>query len=329
MQYRKLGWTDEDVSVIALGCWALGGDAVWGPQDERESIATIHAALDLGVNLLDTAEIYGDGASETVVGKALLGRRDRVVLATKVRQDHAAPDQVLRACEGSLRRLQTDHIDLYQLHWPSREAPLAETVRALQKLQEQGKVRAIGVCNFGVQDMAELLTLARPAANQLPYSLLWRAIEFGIQETCVAHDIGMLCYSPLAQGLLTGKFASIDEVPEERKRTRHYAGTRAGARHGEPGQEQELFAAVNRVRAICEDAHLPMAETSLAWLLAQPAVTSVLAGARRPDQIAQNVRAAEVILSDETLEALTQATEALKLALGPNADQYQSESRMR
>ncbi|MHB0856474.1 MAG: aldo/keto reductase [Anaerolineae bacterium] len=329
MLYRKLGRTDVDVSIIALGCWALGGDEVWGPQDERESIATIHTALDLGVNLFDTAEGYGGGASEVVVGKALVGRRERAVIATKVSQNHAAPAQVLRACEDSLRRLQTDYIDLYQLHWPSRDVPLAETVGALQTLQQQGKVRAIGVCNFGVQDMAELLALTQPAANQLPYSLLWRAIEFGIQDTCVAQGVGMLCYSPLAQGLLTGKFASIEDVPEERRRTRHYAGWRPGTRHGEPGREEELFAAVARVRAICEDARLPMAETSLAWLLGRPAVTSVLAGARRPEQIEQNVRAAEILLADDTAEALTQATEALKEALGPNADQYQGESRMR
>lgn len=176
MRYRKLGQTDIIVSVIAMGCWPIVGDFTWGPQDEADSIATIHAALDAGINFFDTAEMYGNGYSEELLGRALAGRRHEVVIASKVGSEHLAADQVIRAGEGSLRRLRTDYIDLYQIHWPSRTVPLAETMAALERLRQQGKVRAIGVSNFGLGDLGDLLAIGRPETNQLPYSLLWRAI---------------------------------------------------------------------------------------------------------------------------------------------------------
>jgi len=331
MEYRELGKSEIKVSTVAMGCWAIVGDATWGPQDERAAIAAIHAALDEGINLFDTAESYGDGYSEELLGRALQGRRDRAVIASKVSSEHLSRAALLAACEGSLRRLRTNYIDLYQVHWPSRTVPLAETMAAMAELRQQGKIRAIGVCNFASLDMDDLLALGGCATNQLPYSLLARAIEYEVQPKCVAHGIGILPYSPLAQGLLTGKFASADEVPDGRARTRHFAGTRPQTRHGEAGCEAETFAAIARVREIAAGMAQPMASVSLAWLLHQPAVVSVLAGARSPEQIRQNARAAEIKLSPHVVQALSAATEEVKRCLGTNLDLWQpaSQSRMR
>jgi myo-inositol catabolism protein IolS len=329
MQYRKLGKSDISISVVAMGCWVLAGDSTWGPQDADESIATVHAALDAGVNFFDTAEGYGGGDSESILGRALLGRRREAVIATKVSRSHLSGDEVRRACERSLRHLQTDYVDLYQIHWPSRTVPLDETIEALERLREQGKVRALGVCNFGVRDLSDLLELGWFESNQLPYSLLWRAIEYEIQPKCVKAGLGILCYSPLMQGLLTGKYASPDEVPKGRARTRLFSEDRPGARHCEAGCEAEAFAAIGEIGRISGEIGEPMASVAVAWLLRRPGVTSVIAGARRPDQIKQTAQAADLALSPGIIGQLAGATDEVKRILGPNPDMWQSESRFR
>ncbi len=329
MNYRVLGRTDISASVVAVGCWAFAGDATWGPQSEADSIATVRAALDAGINLFDTAEGYGEGDSEAVLGRALADRRHEAVIATKVSRSNLSGQALQEACHHSLRRLQTDYIDLYQLHWPNSKIPLGETWEALERLREQGKVRAIGVCNFGLGDLSDLLALGWAETNQLPYSLLWRAIEFGIRQRCVEEGMGILCYSPLVQGLLTGKFSSPDEVPEGRARTRLFSSARPQARHGEAGCETEVFSALAKIRHICDEIEQPMASVSLAWLLHQPGVTSVVVGARTPHQIEQTAQAAELELSSAVIDALTAATEEVKQKLGPNPDMWQAESRFR
>ncbi|MDX1682553.1 MAG: aldo/keto reductase [Phycisphaeraceae bacterium] len=331
MRYRTLGSTDLDVSVIAMGCWAIAGDNVWGPQDEADAVAGIRQCLDEGINFFDTAEAYGNGESEALLGRGLAGRRDEAIIATKVSSGHLAADDLQAACEASLQRLQTDVIDLYQIHWPSRDVPIEETCGALEELKEAGKIRAIGVSNFGPQDMSELLELGSVASNQVMYNLLTRAIEFEIQPQCAEHDISILCYSPIQQGLLAGKFDRPEDVPETRARTRHFSGDRPKARHGRPGCEEELFAAVDRISVIADDLGRPMAELALAWCLHQPAVASAIVGVRNPDQARRNARAGDLELDDATLDALDEATRAVKEALGPNADLWQpaEESRIR
>ena len=240
MQYRALGKrSDIQVSPIALGCWPFAGGNVWGDQDDAESIAAVHAALEEGINFFDTAEGYG--RSEEVLGRGLKGRRQQAVLATKVSAGNLAADDVIGACERSLRTLQTDYIDLYQIHWPNWDVPLAETVSALQTLQTDGKIRAYGVCNFAAQDLSEMITLGQCVTDQLPYSLAWRGIERAVLPLCRANGIGVICYSPLAQGILTGRYANADEVPPGLARTRHYSDDRPLSHHGEPGVEQNCF----------------------------------------------------------------------------------------
>jgi myo-inositol catabolism protein IolS len=329
MQYRTLGRTDIKISVIGMGCWPLIGGDNWGSQDEGDSIAALETAVDCGVNFFDTAEGYGDGYSETVLGNAFARRRKDVVIASKVSRAHLDPAELRAACEASLRRLQTDYLDLYQIHWPAKDQPFEQTARALEQLQKEGKIRAFGVSNFGVGDLGDWLATSTSASNQLPYSLLFRAIEFEIQPLCVREGLGILCYCPLAQGLLTGKFSSVDEVPEGRARTRHFSSSRPQARHGEAGFESKTFEAIERISGICQGLGKSMVEVSLAWLAHQQGVASVLAGARRVEQVRQNAQAGDIRLGPEILRQLREATDALKQAMGRNADLWQSESRMR
>jgi myo-inositol catabolism protein IolS len=330
MEKRALGLSGLQASVLGLGCWPLGGGPGWGDQDERLSIATIHAALDHGINLLDTAEAYNDGHSEELVGKALLGRRDRALVATKIAPQNAAPATLRAHCEASLRRLQTDYIDLYQVHWPISEPLVEDGFATLRTLQSEGKVRAIGISNHGVQQVRQVLATDTPiACNQLCYNLLCRAIEIEIAPLCAEHKIAILAYMPLMQGLLTGKYPTADDVPTFRARSRHFSSARPEARHGEPGAETETFAALAGVARIAEDLHLSAGDMALAWVIAHQGVASVLVGCRTPDQVAANVAAAAISLSPEAIAHLDAATDALRLKLGPNADYWQSNANRR
>jgi len=328
MKYQKLGKTDIRVSQVCLGCWAFAGDKAWGPQKNSDSIRTIHTAIDMGINFFDTAELYGNGRSEMILGKALSGRRKDLVIGTKVNPEHLSRAKLMRACEASLSRLRTDYIDLYHIHFANRKVSMIETFETLKKLQDEGKIRAIGVSNFGPQSLEELLISGRVEVNQLPYSLLWRAIEYEIIPICRQDDIVITCYSPLAQGLLTGKFHSPEEVPERRARTRYFSGQRPMARHGEEGVESETFSAVENIRRLSKQAGIPMAEMALAWLLTREGVASVISGARNPEQVRQNAHAANIKLSSDVVTRLTNITEELKQKLGSNVDMYQSESRI-
>jgi len=329
MKYRKLGQTNIDISSIVMGCWAIGGGATWGEQDEKESIATIRTAAELGINLFDTAEAYNDGYSEEVLGRGLSGLRQDVLVATKVWVDNLEPDKVVRACEGSLKRLNTDYIDLYQIHWPNPDVPVEDTLGAMEKLKESGKIRYMGVSNFGVEDLGAAVDCTNVVTNQMAYSLLFRAIEFDIQPACLQSNVGILAYSPLAQGVLTGKFKTLAEVGDERARIRLYSKNRPETVHDEPGCEKEVEDAVNSIRAICDDMGESMTRVALAWVLKQPGVSGVLAGARTPDQIKKNVETLDLELSEDIVERLNTATETVKTIIGANADPWRTASRIR
>jgi len=330
IKYIPLGSSSIQISNMAFGCWAIVGGFNWGPQDKKDSIEALSAAFDLGITLYDTAEAYGDGQSEQLIAKVFAGKRDKIVISSKVLPEHYSPKELLKACERSLKNLKTDWIDLYQLHWPNRDYPIEETLSILDKIKQQGKIREYGVSNFGVKNLQECLNAGYfICSNQLSYNLLFRAIEYEIKPFCLNNNIGILCYSPLMQGLLTGKFKTDSEVSDDRARTRHFSGRRSQARHGEKGWEKETFRTLSQIRQIAEKMGESMANISLAWLKAQPGVNSLLMSGRNAHQVKHNVQAINLNLSEEIIQKLNQVSEPLKQILGKNADMWQGEKDSR
>lgn len=326
----KLPHTDFEVSQIAFGAWAIVGGFNWGPQDEKDSIDALRTAYEMGINFFDTAELYGKGASENLIYKALGEVRDKIIVATKIKPEDFAFENVKKATEERLKALKTDQLDLLQLHWPNPEIPVEETMGALEELKKEGKIRAFGVSNFGKKDLSEAFEhTSEISSNQLPYNLIWRAIEYEVLPECKKRNVPILCYSPIMQGLLTGKFISPDEVPDDRARTRHFSSQRVQTRHCEAGCEKETFETLRKIKAIADQIGKPMVEVSIAWLLSQPTVGSVIVGGRNGDQVKRNVKAADLKLDDDVLEQLNQATQPLKEQLGKNPDLWEGESRIR
>ena len=329
MEFSKLSNTEISVPKIALGCWGFAGGLMWGDQAESDSIATVHAALESGINFFENAHGYGDGYSEEVLGKALTGRRQQAVIATKINVIDDAVKDIAANCELSLKRMQTDYIDLLQLHWPKHHIPPEEVLQGFTKLREAGKIRAFGVSNYGVGDLTDILRYGDLTSNQLPYSLLFRAIEYELQSLCVKGNVSILCYSTLLHGLLAGKYNSPNDVPDGRGRTRHFSKNRTGTRHSENGCESETFTAIEQIHQIAADLGQPMALIAVAWVLQQPGVAAAIVGARQPEQVQQMAAAADLQIDPEILEKLNAVTEPVKQILGANPDMWMSESRFR
>ncbi|MBC7237184.1 MAG: aldo/keto reductase [Chloroflexi bacterium] len=279
MEKRVIGQTGIEVSAISLGCWPMGGD-YWGGADDEESIRTIHKALELGINFLDTAPAYGRGHSEEVVGRALAGRRHEAVISTKASGAGHAEEDLRKKLAGSLERLQTDYVDVYFIHWPSREEPLAPTMEALEKLRAEGLIRAIGVSNFDVSMLEMASRHGRVDILQPPYNLIWRFIEEDVLPYCVEHGIGISTYSSLAQGLLTGTI---------RLNTRYAPGDmRPRSVLWKSENLGKCLYTVERLRAVAKELGVTLAQLSLRWLVSQPGVTTALVGARTVAEISEN-----------------------------------------
>ena len=310
MQKRRLGWTDLEFTVIGFGSWAMGGGGwkfSWGPQDDQESIEAIKRAVDLGVNWIDTAAIYGLGHSEEVVGKALKEISPRPFIATKCGlvwdeakniSNRLKRESVRREAEASLRRLGVDVIDLYQIHWPYPDEEIEEGWAEMSRLVEEGKVRYIGVSNFNVSQMERIKKIHPIASLQPPYSMLKRGIEAEILPYCAANNIGVIVYSPMQKGLLTGAVT--------RERVAQFAPD--DHRRNDPQfQEPELsinLELVEKLREIAARYGKTPAQLAVAWVLRRPEVTSAIVGIRRPSQIEEIVPAADFDISQEDLELI-------------------------
>lgn len=331
MIYRPLGPSGMNVSVISFGAWQIGDDDFWGPDERADAKRTVQEALDAGVNFFDTAEAYGKGESERVLGKCLGSRRREIFLASKVSTDNCAPDRLRAACEGSLKRLGTDYLDLYQVHWPPRDVPFSDVAGALQILVDEGKIRAAGLSNFGPGDMDEWFAHGGALSNQIGYNMLFRAPEHDLLPECRRRGLGVLVYMPLMQGLLAGRYDSVEDIPMLRRRTRHFSCHRDGTRHGELGHETILMETVLDLRDFAEAVGLPMSVMCLSWLIAQPGVTSAVLGARNPAQLQRNLAAATLDIGPAAVAQLNEITYPLKRAMGHNCDMWQSslESRIR
>jgi aryl-alcohol dehydrogenase-like predicted oxidoreductase len=285
MQRRLLGTSGFEISRIGIGTWAVGGH-MWGGQDDTQSIDAIHAAIDHGVNWIDTAPIYGSGHSETVVARAVaaLPASKRPLIFTKfglgidsnAPEKSAAAADVAAECEGSLRRLGVDRIDLYQLHWPAPQ-PIAETAAACAALLEAGKIRAIGVSNFSVAQLEEWRATGVPLhSDQPPYSILRPAAKHDVLPWCASHGVGVISYSPLFRGLLFGTWATDKTFPPDDGRSTHkdYAGARF----------QRHLQAIEEIRAIASRGGLSVAQLAVGVLLDTPGLTGVIVGARNARQ---------------------------------------------
>lgn len=274
------------------------GISDWRDTDDDASIATIHRALELGINFLDTAEGYGGGHSEEVIGQALKGRRDQAVIATKVSHSHLKPDALREALEGSLKRLQTDYVDLYQIHWPWREIPPEEPLGEMTRLKEEGKIRAIGVSNFGTDLLSRCVEVAQVDSLQPPFSIVWREIDDDILPFCVRHNIAVLAYSPMAQGLILGKYKSRDELPED---------CRSNNVLTHEGVFDKVLTVSDMVTEFAGKYGKSPAQVALNWVLATPGITCAIAGARRPDQIADSAGALGWQMDQDDYDRLSDA----------------------
>jgi aryl-alcohol dehydrogenase-like predicted oxidoreductase len=296
MEKRTLGKSEVKITPIIMGTWQAG-KTMWVGIEDDDSIKTIRAAYEAGITTIDTAEVYGEGHSEQIVAAAVSDVRSQVQYATKVFANHLKYDQVIAACDRSLKNLQTDYIDLYQIHWPSGSfnselVPIEETMSALNYLKQQGKILAIGVSNFSGEQLAEASQYGRIDSLQPPYSLFWRHVETDAMPYCIEHQINILAYSPLAQGLLTGKFAPGHKFAPEDNRAKNKLF------QGENFTRAQQ--ALNLLRPIAENHNCTLAQLALAWLIAQPQ-THAIAGARYPEQAQDNAQAAKIQLSTDEL----------------------------
>jgi aryl-alcohol dehydrogenase-like predicted oxidoreductase len=319
--HKVFGTTDLQTSHIVYGC--MGGAGAFGPQDERDSIEALRAAFDIGINFFDTAELYGDGYSEQLLSRALGMHRNEIVISSKVARTHLSAADLKSACARSLKNLGTDYIDLYLLHWPNREIPIDESINALKELQQAGKIRYFGVSNFGKKDLTELLDHTDISTNQVGYNLLFRTIEHEVLPICQRKGIPIMCYSSLMQGLLAGKYRSIQDFPENRARTRMYDSRKwSYCRHEETGVEEIGETALKQIWQIVDETGISMEELAVGWLKAQQNVGGVIVGTRNAEQSRNLGRLIEIDLDPSVVTDLTEATDALKEALGPNIDMW-------
>ena len=328
MEKVQLGKSDVEITPIVFGAWAIGG-WMWGGNDDEEAVGALHACLDEGITSIDTAPVYGQGHSEELIGKALKGERQNVEILTKfgLRWDvtegdfffdskdragrpikihkYAAYDSVIRECEDSLRRLNTDYIDLLQIHWHDKTTSIEEPMRALEKLIQDGKIRAAGVCNYQAEWMEEAEKTISLASNQVPYSMLLRGIESEVVPYVQEHGNGILAYSPLQRGVLTGKITDDYHFEEgdHRKGNRFFTQPNLG----------RINAMLQDIKPIADEHGCTLAQLVIRWTLEQPGITAALVGARNAEQVRANAKAALVQLGTDELAAINERLIDLKL----------------
>lgn len=331
MEYRKLGNSDLDVSVVTFGAWAAGG-WMWGGNESSDAIKAIQASYDLGVTSIDTAPVYGQGTSEEIVGEAIKGLpRDKVQILTKygLRWDttkgqhffdsfdnqgkaiklhrYSGKESIIRECEDSLKRLQTDYIDLYQIHWADPTTPIQETMEAVAKLIQDGKVRYAGVCNYNVPQMTEAGKYVNLVSNQVPYSMVKRDIEIDVIPYVLANNQSILAYSPLERGLLTGKLKPEHKFGE--------GDHRAGVPFFRAENIRRTNAFLEKIRPLADEKNASLGQLVIRWTVEQPGITIALVGARNAEQAIQNAKALEIKLTSEEAGFITSELNKLKLEL--------------
>lgn len=329
MEYRNLGPADLKLPVITFGAWAAGG-WMWGGTERKEAIKAIQASYHEGVTAIDTAPVYGQGESEEITGEAIKGLpRDKVQILTKFGlrwnlakgefyfkskdnsgkgidiYKYAAKESIIQECEDSLRRLGTDYIDLYQIHWPDSTTPIHETMEAVDRLMKAGKVRYAGVCNYNAAQMEEAEKSIQLVSNQVPYSMVKRDIEADVVPYCVKHNKGILAYSPLQRGLLTGKMKPGYQFNEGDHRSTTYFFK------DENIKRTNTF--LEKIKPLAEEKKATLGQLVLRWTIAQPGITIALAGARNAQQAIENAKAAGIQLSQDEVNLINTQLKSLEL----------------
>ena len=329
MEFRKLGETELELSAITFGSWAAGG-WMWGSTDRKDAVEAIRAAYDLGVTSIDTAPIYGQGLSEEIVGETIKDfQRDKVQILTKfgLRWDetkgnfyfkskdnsgndidiykYAGKESIIKECENSLRRLGTDYIDLYQIHWPDITTAIPETMEAVLRLKEQGKIREAGVCNYNVDQMKEAETVLKLASNQVPYSMVNRKIEEEVIPYCIANKKSILAYSPLERGLLTGKISPGYKFAE--------GDHRATGKFFKEENVRRTNEFLEKIKPLAESKGVSLGQLVLRWTLDKPGITVALVGARNAAQAIQNAKAIDVKLNADEMSFINRELEELTI----------------
>ncbi|CCZ82599.1 aldo/keto reductase [Odoribacter laneus] len=327
MEYRKLANTDLELSVITFGSWAAGG-WMWGATNRQDAVNAIRAAYNEGVTSIDTAPIYGQGTSEEIVGQAIEGiKRDKVQILTKygMRWDlakgdfafksqdndghpidiykYAGKESIIKECEDSLRRLKTDYIDLYQIHWPDTTTPMSETFEAVERLIEQGKVRYAGVCNYDDHLLAEADQYISWVSDQIPFSMVNRETEKKTIPWCVQHGKSVLAYSPLERGLLTGKMTPNHKFAPGDHRAHHPFFT------AESILRTNAF--LEKIRPLAHEKGASLSQLVLRWTIDHPGITIALVGARNPEQAVSNAHATHIILKRDEMDFINKQLEVL------------------
>ncbi|WP_293783634.1 aldo/keto reductase [uncultured Pedobacter sp.] len=318
MEYRKIGNSDLELSVITFGAWAAGG-WMWGSTDRNDAVNAIKASYDLGVSSIDTAPIYGQGDSEEIVGDAIKGiSRDKLQVVTKfgMRWDlakgdfgfksknndgkeidiykYAGKESVIYECEQSLKRLGTDYIDLYQIHWPDSTTPISETFEAVSRLIEQGKVRYAGVCNYDVAQLKEADQTLEIISNQIPFSMVNRGVENEIVPYCIENNKSVLAYSPMERGLLTGKMTADYKFEE--------GDHRQGNKFFSPESIEKTNAFLAKIKPLADEKNATLSQLVLRWTIERPGITIALVGARNEKQAVQNAKAINVKLNADEIQ---------------------------
>ena len=330
MEYRNLGKSDQKVSVISFGAWAIGG-WMWGGADENDAMEAISTAIDHGMTSIDTAPVYGFGKSEEIVGQVIKNKRDKVEILTKygLRWDtdkgsfyfnsfnskgqevsihrYASKESIVKECEASLKRLQTEYIDLYQIHWHDPTTPIEDTMEAISKLKKDGKILAAGVSNYTAEQMAQADIVTDIVTNQVPYSMVLRDIEKDLVPYCLQTGKGILAYSPLQRGVLTGKINSdhVFNPGDHRPQTPYFK---------EPNLTR-INEFLNRIKPIAKDHGITLAQLVIYWTIKQPAVTSALVGARNSKQVKENLKSADINIGEGDILTINKYLEDLSLDL--------------
>lgn len=316
------------LSRLSLGTWTYAGDSIWSDSSESESIRVLKEAMDRGVTFFDTSPNYGNGRSEAILGKAL-GNNPLVSVGTKCKVDGLNRPELISIVETSLKNLHRETIDLMQVHWPaSHSEQTSFALDVFQDLMKEGKIQNLGVCNFGVHDLEEN-SGKNIISNQLPYSLMWRVIEEGIAKKSRDLNMQIIAYSPLQQGLLTGKYTSLKDFPAGRKRTRHYSHDGITAKHGDRGMETETQNCLDGFLRIAVESGISPLNLAVSYTLSHDFIDSLLVGARNLTQLEQSISALDTKLPYDVKAELDSISHPLLKAIGGNPDMYNKNSRVR